>query len=156
MKKCHYLLSALVLSLSLAAGHVYAHDHQGGPNKENMEKKRLEMTEKLGLTPEQQAQLKEMREKGKDQVKANFEQMRAKREAMQEELQKADFDPAKVKALQEELKAMHSAMADQHMEHMLAVRKILTPEQFKKFSEMKKNRGHKEGEQGEHGESGEE
>ena len=67
-------------------------------------------------------------------------QRHKKREQIKEELQRADFDSNKVKQIHNELKSLKFQAEDHRLDGILEVRTILTPEQFNKFMELKKNR----------------
>jgi Spy/CpxP family protein refolding chaperone len=95
-----------------------------------------EMRDKLGLSPDQEKQLQENRKTNQGKMKALREENQTKREALRTELEKPDLDIARINALKAELKDVHNRMDDQRLDGILAVRKILTPDQFKKFSEM--------------------
>lgn len=140
------ILSFLFVS---ANGYVYGQDEstEGQRNKEKWEKAVSEIHKQLGLTPQQEEQLKEHRSTHRSQMKALRQQIKSKREQIKEELQRVDFDSNKVKQIHNELKSLKSQSEDYRLDGILEVRTILTPEQFNKFMELKKNRkGHKKGE----------
>lgn len=107
---------------------------QCGPG-ERMQAKCGELYKELGLSGEQKKMLDENKAKNKDAMKETFSQMKEKRELMKEELQKEEINTAKVTEINNELKALQSKMQDAKLSSILEVRQILTPEQFKKFSE---------------------
>jgi len=109
--------------------------------KEKWKAKRAQMHKELGLTEDQQQRLQEHRKKHRGGMKSVHKQIKAKKQAMQEELQKDDFDKAKVRTLHSEVKALKDQAADSRLEGILGVREILTPEQFSKFKQMKKKNG---------------
>lgn len=110
-----------------------------GPGSKDWAKKRKERFEKmkkdLGLSQKQEQELEAHKEKHRKEAQALREELRAKREAMKAELDKPSLDEARVTALNEELKVLQGKLADQRLRGILEVRKILTPEQFKKFHE---------------------
>ncbi len=108
--------------------------------KAKMDEKMAEVHKELGVTPEQEQKLKEYREKNHEQMKALQEQLKQKRDAIRQELEKADFNEAQVKTIHNELKSLLSQKEDLRLEGILEVRKILTPDQFKKFSDMMKDK----------------
>lgn len=124
-------------------------------DKGKWEDKIKEVHQKLGVTPEQEQKLKEHREKNRSQMEALRGQLKEKREAIRQEFEKADFNEARIRALHNELKALQDQKEELRLEGILEVRKILTPEQFKKFMEMKKDKmgfgkGERHGKYGKH------
>jgi len=91
-----------------------------------------EMVEKLGLTEEQQAQLKEHRQQKMQQARGIREQLKAKKEEIRQELQKEPFDVARIKAVHEQIKALVAQREDDRLEGILKMREVLTAEQFQK------------------------
>lgn len=59
--------------------------------------------------------------------------MRNKRELLREELAKPELDMNKITQIHNDLKAILLKMEDHHLEVILEVRRILTPEQLNKF-----------------------
>ena len=96
------------------------------------------VAEKLGLSDEQKAKLKELRGDGE----ANREAQKKAREATmkQVELMKAEkVDEAAVMAAIDEVFELRKAMAKEQAKRVIAVKSILTPEQVAKaHEEMKK------------------
>lgn len=106
------------------------------------------MLRQLDLTQEQKDKLKEMRGSKKGEMKA----LREKKRAMHKKVQEAmggDASEATLRSLHTEAQALERQMADLRFEQILAVRKVLTPEQRKKFSELHQDRrGHGERKRG--------
>ena len=95
------------------------------------------LTEELGLSPEQQQQLKEQKKANNEEMKRIHEQLRDKRGALHEQLQKPVTDEAKVNKIVSEMKALQSEQLDQRINSFLGMKEILTPEQFEKFISLK-------------------
>ncbi len=93
------------------------------------------MKEELGLTDEQQQKLQAHRQNHRGQRKQVFQQMMSLRDELKAELEKINIDTAKAHALNDQIKKLTNQMADHRLEGILQLRKILTVEQFKKFSE---------------------
>ncbi|MBI3813411.1 MAG: Spy/CpxP family protein refolding chaperone [Nitrospinae bacterium] len=110
-----------------------------------MEKRMEKIQEQLGLSEEQKAKIKEHRKKHFAEVKELQEQIHAKMEELHKELQKADFDEGKVRAIHSEIKTLKMKGEDNRIEDILDMRKILTPEQHKKFMEMREKFHDKDG-----------
>ncbi|MCA9403921.1 MAG: periplasmic heavy metal sensor [Candidatus Omnitrophica bacterium] len=105
--------------------------------KARMEEKIEQMHAELGLSQEQQEKLKAHRDAKMEKRQDFRENMRNKRRALREELQKPDFDRQRVKGLHEDIKKLMNESADQRLEDIMYVREILTPEQYKAFMEKK-------------------
>ncbi len=105
-------------------------------DRDRMEGRMEKMKAQLSLTPDQEKKLKEHRQAHREERKKMAETMRAKRDALEQEMAKPSFDEAKVKILHSELQVLRTQMADQRLQGILEVRKILTPEQFAKFRAM--------------------
>jgi Spy/CpxP family protein refolding chaperone len=124
----------LVALMSVAAPIVWADNgpdadssHQKGWHHENHE----QMLKKvLNLTDDQVKQLKDSRETQMKTMKSVFEQMKSNREAFDAEIVKATPDMSKINDIQAQLKTIQAQMVDNHLNSLLAIRKILTPEQF--------------------------
>ncbi len=112
----------------------------GGKRHEKMEKKIQEIYSQLNLTPEQKKALESNKSGNHQKRKAVFEKMRTYREALNQELMKPNLDMAKINDIQNNIKALQSQMADERLQSILAVRKILSVEQFTNFiAQMKKS-----------------
>lgn len=139
MKNVKTIIVSVVSVLMLLSGVSYAQPSGGTDTKqekawaEKKEARRQELYKDLNLSDEQKKALEENKSKGREQMKALFTDMRAKREAIRQELQKDTLDMAKIDQINGELKNLQAQLLDHRLEHILAVRKILTPEQFKKF-----------------------
>ena len=95
--------------------------------------KRQEVYSNLGLTSEQKKLLEENKNKHREQTKALFTQMRQKIASLRQELEKNELNMQVIYQTNNELKKLQAQMLDSRLERILEVRKILTPEQFKKF-----------------------
>jgi len=146
------LITAIVIAGMFFTSNIYAagennaatgvKDAQGkestaSPEKHKwMDQKRQKMWEQLNISPEQKKQLDESRARNKELRKASFENMKAFRQSLQAELMKPQLDMNKIKDIQYQIKALQGQMIDRHLDSVLEVRKILTPEQFSKFIEI--------------------
>ncbi len=104
--------------------------------REKMKTRMIEVFKQLDLSPEQEKQLKAHRDKKKEQGKSIHESIKAKREEMMIELQKQELNVAKIDKIKSELKSVKSKKDDHMIEGILEIRKILTAEQFTKFTEL--------------------
>ena len=136
------LFLGLMLSLFMAST-LHA---EMGMGKEKMfgdekawEEKVNKVYDQLNLSEEQRAQLKAQKESHRGEMQEIREKMRAKREEFRQEIQKTEFDVGKLKAINNDIKALQNQIADNRLESIIKVREILTPEQFTKFMELKDN-----------------
>jgi Spy/CpxP family protein refolding chaperone len=106
--------------------------------REKMRAKMLEVFKQLDLNPEQEEQLQAHRKNHRGQADGFRESLRAKKEAIKNELQKEELNMEEIYKIHNELKGLHSKKADHRLEGILEVRKILTAEQFRKFCELRK------------------
>lgn len=128
-------IMGMVLATSLfLALPVYAGEEDGNKSEERGAKMMEKMTADLGLSQEQQDQMKAMREANKERSKALKDKIRGIREAMKTEINKLDTDMAKVNAYVEQLAALYKEKMNQRIEGILGMKKVLTPEQFGKLN----------------------
>ena len=110
-------------------------------HEEMREKKKarmLEVFKQLDLSPEQEEQLQAHRDNHREQGREFHESLRAKKEAIRNELQNEELNMEEIYRIHNELKGLLSNKADHRLEGILEVRKILTAEQFRKFCELRK------------------
>ena len=155
MKPFAMTLRALTLVLALCAASAGAHAQPKGPPAPRMQEEeglgvpdisdeggqpggqfgRGRFAEQLGLTPQQREQLKALRGSRTDQEKQML-QLKLKRIELREMIEKGEASDEQILAQAE---ALSKATLDQNMQRikkLLAVRKILTPEQRSKFKEL--------------------
>ncbi len=104
-------------------------------SEEEREARREKFHQQLGLTAEQEAQLTSGRKAHRAKMDELREALQAKRKDLADELAKPDLNTAQVNALKEEIKGLHNQQVDERVNSILAVRNILTPEQFAKFQQ---------------------
>ena len=145
-KQLHFILligvvTILIFSstITVYAGGAFEGD-EGDSNRVRWEQDISQMYKKLNLTPGQDKQLKDHRNRHRSQMETLYKEIKVKREQLGEELQKTEFDMSKVQQVHDELKSLKAGMEDNRLEGILEVRKILTPEQFSKFMKLKKGR----------------
>ena len=147
------LTGLMVAVMTLSASIVYA-DNAGStpavtdPVKDKQEcpvmkehgmmKEHEMMAQVLNLTEDQQKQLKDVQQKQKEATKSTFEAIKTGREALDAEIVKATSDTAKITDLQNQLKAAQAQMADSRLNKLLAIKKIMTPEQFAGYMALEK------------------
>ena len=92
----------------------------------------------LGLTQDQIAQMKEIREQNKIKTKQIIEEIRKKDRAIDEELLKENYDRVAVNNLLQEIRQLSADMSQIRIDDKIKVRSILTQEQFSKIEQNKK------------------
>ena len=100
-----------------------------------MDTKRQKIYNDLGLTEEQRRLLEENKNRHREQTKALFTQLCQKMNALRQELEKSELNMQEIYQVNNELKQLQTQMLDNRLERILEVRKILTPEQFRKFED---------------------
>ena len=116
-----------------------------GPEDDRMEKGREKSLDaifrKLNLTPEQKRKIEELRKQKRAGKTEERKKMHAYMEQIRQELDKFDSDREKIFAVSTEMDAMMRKMFRQRLENILALKSVLTREQFEIFkSEMDKER----------------
>jgi len=97
--------------------------------------KQQEIYNHLRLTDEQKKLLEKNKNKYREQTKTLFTRMRQKMDSLRQELEKSELNMQVIGQINNELKQLQSQMLDNRLEHILEVRKILTPGQFKEFED---------------------
>jgi len=107
---------------------------------DNRQGKGKDLTEKLGLTEEQQEALREQREGHREKVRSLMESLRDKKDQLRTELEKEEVDKGKIDNLINEIKPLLGNQIELRVEGTLAMREILTPGQYEKFREFAKKK----------------
>jgi Spy/CpxP family protein refolding chaperone len=94
----------------------------------------------LNLTPEQQKKIKEQRKEQGSAMKSLRESLKAKHEELRAEIDKEKSDKAKIEGITADLKKLEDQRIDQEIKGILQTKETLTPEQFKKLSDMREKR----------------
>ncbi|MDE2214612.1 MAG: periplasmic heavy metal sensor [Candidatus Omnitrophica bacterium] len=127
-----FLSSSLLMAVPLALAQD-APGHEGHFPNARMEKRIHEVFNQLGLTEEQKKELQANKEKYRPRIISERRQMRAVMEALRKELMKPRLNMARIHQLHNRTKDLMSQMEDDRLTSILAVRVILTQEQFTKF-----------------------
>ena len=90
------------------------------------------MMSNLNLTKEQKSQLSNLRKTNRNEMKAKYDAVRAKEKELKDEL-KTNASESVLRAKFKELQDLKAEAASLRFDHLLAIRKILTPDQRKKF-----------------------
>ena len=144
LKKLSLLIAAMALSSSIVyadngGNFVGGSDSFKGGHECQLRKHHL-MSRVLNLTEDQQKQFKEIKKKQRETMKNAFEQIKSNREALNAEIVKAAPDMNKINDLQAQFKTIQSQMADNRLNSLLEIKKIMTPEQFAGYMALEKER----------------
>lgn len=147
IKKFNIIAVSVITMLALVSPAIYAQGCAYSDKEkvwvQKKEAKRQELYKELNVSEEQRKALEENKNKHREQMKALFNEMKEKKTLIRQELQKDTLDMAKINQVNGDLKKLQAQMLDYRLQHVLEVRKILTPEQFKKFmAKMEEKMGH--------------
>ena len=137
LNKQMMMLAAIALGLvfSGTANAKMPEKEVGQPNKD----KRSQVIQQLNLTPQQEAQIKQLQMLNRQKAKELFRRLKEKRRELADELDKARSNPIKIRALIAALKDIQGRLIEKRVEDVLKMKEILTPEQYQKFSETLKS-----------------
>lgn len=146
-----YLLAALPLLLPIGNGltiateslfpsYAIAQETTEKPNKEEFKQRRREQfRQQLNLSPDQAAEIDQIREQNKQDKQAKRDAYRAARDEMQT-LMASDASDDELRAQHQVLQNLRRDMGEARFETKLKIRQVLTPEQRTKMAELKKQR----------------
>jgi len=134
------LLGIAVLLFSAIPAHGQPHGECPAGKGVGKEAGFSNLIEKLNLSPEQQAQLKENRQKYHELSKGLREELREEHTALRQELNKPESDEKAVNKLTAYISEIQAKMVKLRTRKILEIKKILTPEQFQKFNELAEER----------------
>lgn len=109
-------------------------------HRAQFEERHERLMSQLNLTADQQAQLKALREQGKNQAQERHQQLQAKRRNLMSYLKSPNATEDRALQLQNEINALQNQMSAQRIHTWFRMRKILTPEQLQKLEQMKMQR----------------
>lgn len=95
------------------------------------------MMDEVGLTDAQKEELKVYKEGQKAEMKELKEAMKTNRTALREELKKYASDQGQINKIVAEQKKLQGQMVDQRVASFQNMKKIMTPEQYNKLTELK-------------------
>lgn len=138
MKKILMVVTVAVAAIFIAGtvlawGGCGAGPGKGGkdcPNKEEMKKA-------LGITPEQDKLLEAERTKHREESKALYDAIKAKKKELSDAIAKPGATRAGVQPIVDQLKVIQDKKMDKKVDGIFAMKAILTPEQFAKLEQMK-------------------
>jgi Spy/CpxP family protein refolding chaperone len=119
---------------------------EGGPQGRSPNKEKFfeKIVEELDLTAQQQEALRQQRAEHRDKIKALMENLGSKKMALCTELEKEQIDKEKIDGIVNEIKPLLGQQIELRVEDTLAMKEILTAEQYQKFHKFvkKKKGGH--------------
>ncbi len=89
----------------------------------------------LDLSAKQEKQIREYFERQREDEKKDMKKVHSLQTELDNELLKERPDEARINATVGEIKKVQTKLLDKHFDRIFAIRKILTPEQFRKFTE---------------------
>jgi len=141
MKATKIMAVVAVAAMVVLASNAYAGEGWGSNKGENGMKKNFDkMAQELNLTAEQRAALDKERETTIPKIKALRDKIRASREQLKTELDKARPDKAKLALLVEEMKNLTGEQIQMKIDKILAMKTILTPEQSAKMKSIRETK----------------
>jgi len=147
-KRTGVMAMAIIFCLTLLTTTSYGQDNneggfspqdqkRSGFDKEKMSEK---MVEQLDLTEEQKGLIKQHQASHREKMKSLMETLKEKKTRLRQELEKTDINKKRLTTLVNEIKPLLGRQLDMRVEGILAMKEILTPEQFQKFQELIKQR----------------
>jgi len=127
-------LTGLMMVSVLPLAH--AQTPQEDPNKMHSKQWVQDIFAELNLTEDQKKQLEMNKERHRSKMEIARQQIKLNKEALRAELMKTQLDMSKIKEFHNRIKALQDGMEDDKLNSILAVRGILTPDQFTKFVEL--------------------
>lgn len=144
-----YLAAVVVAAMVFSQAGAYAGDTENtGKDAGDKETYIKRMSEDLQLTPQQEEALTRDREEFTSRSKGLKESIRSARTGLKEELEKPAPDKVKVDSLVAEIKDMIGRQLQNRVDKVMAMKKVLTPEQLNKMKESMK--AHKDKKRGKH------
>ena len=129
-KKVFFVFLGVYLFAALSL--VGAQNVQGADEK-HMDQHIREVFSQLNLSDNQKQQLEVNKKQHRSRMEDARRSMKVNKDALQQELMKPTLDMSKINAIHEQIKLVQSQIEDEKLSSILAVRSILTPEQFIKF-----------------------
>lgn len=154
--KTKMMVVVMAAAMVFSAGFAYAGEGWDGQKSEADMKKHFDkMAEDLKLTAEQKAALEKQRGETGPKMRAIREKQQASREQLRAELAKTTPDKAALAAIVEDLKNLTGEQMQMKIDKVLAMKKVLTPEQSAKMkSIMEEKKKELKGKHGDKGDKG--
>ena len=126
----------LCLIAVLPLAHAEAPGTDGPSLKEHSGQHIQEIYSQLNLTDDQKKQLEANKKQHREKMESARQEVKTNKEALRGELMKLQLNMPKINAIHGRIKVLQSQMEDDKLSSILAVRAILTPEQFSKFGNL--------------------
>ena len=106
--------------------------------------------ERLGLSEQQADQIRNLLQVRRDEARPDLQAMCEARLELRQLLDRQDSDPAALRAAADRVKAIQGRLLDRRLDTVVAVRSVLTPDQWGRWVELRKSfgarwRGHHRG-----------
>ena len=128
-----FFVSFLCLAMPVKAesGDEYCRPRQkwGAEKQQKFDK----LIQKLDLSEEQVARLKEHKQAKMESREKLYAQLGEHKQALKDELEKPASDNARIKQIADSIKQVQSEMVDERIKGILEIKAILTPEQYSEF-----------------------
>jgi Spy/CpxP family protein refolding chaperone len=132
------LTGLMVAMMALSAPMVYADMGPGPEHGDGGWHHKKDYAAILNLSETQVTQLKAIQDQQKGVMKNTFDQLKTNRQAFDSEIAKATPDMSKINDLQAQLKAVQGQMIDNHLNFVMSIKKLMTPEQFAGYMALEK------------------
>jgi len=109
----------------------------GNPNQGPRHGGRGDIMKTLNLAPEQKAQIEKQRSASRQAWSELRDKLRTKRLELKQELEKPNIDRNRINTIIAEIKNLTGEQLELRVNNILAMKQVLTPEQFKKIQERK-------------------
>lgn len=132
----YVIIFTLIFLLSTAYAEPIFDDREfGGRGERRFNRERVfdNIVQELNLTPEQQELIQKQREEHRNKKRLALQKLKTKRLELRQELEKQEIDKKKIDSLVAEIKPLLGKLLDLRVKSILAMKEILTPEQFKKL-----------------------
>jgi protein CpxP len=134
------LLAVWVVGFAVAMPSVaradFGAEFKGGQDRPKMEERIQAIYAQLDLSDEQKKMLADNKARHKSAKENLSTETKAAMQALGDELKKKDLDMPRIESLRARMKMLREQMSDERFNAILEVRKILTQEQFLKFSDL--------------------
>jgi Spy/CpxP family protein refolding chaperone len=134
---CFVAIIALVLLFTQEA-HAQSLKERWGKRAKTGQSSKGDIIKELNLTQEQQQQITEQRGREKEQYLQLRQQIKATQQEITDELDKDITDKTKIEKLVAQMKELYGRRIQHRVEGILALKRILTPEQFRTLNEKTK------------------
>ena len=138
MKRTIALFTVLGMVLFSQAAYAERGHGSDGERKGSRQEKMENFVKSLGVTPEQQEQLKEHREQSREESKVIRDILQEKQGALRQVLQDPNFDEAQARQISVEVEQLKGELSDLRIDGAAYMRSVLTPEQYAQFAEKMK------------------